>query len=315
MNYFPKRQLTSAFVVGMALWLIAGTGCESVDDEQVSDDFAYDLDGYSAKGNVSSSSILSRAREWVEAKVPYCGGVNGGRDYICGGTCNRTGAADRPEWNPYRSDCSGFVSWAWGLKAPGLLTTTLGSVSTAIRVDDLQPGDALNSDNHVVLFVSWATKGKVARIMQEGSCGRVAEEKTVEIVENTSSRVRLRYFSGWYTPLRYKEKQDYSQIHVQINGNDMEFPGYVVGKHTYLQWGVLNTLDIENTCGNGKCNFAGKDVQGEIINGHTYLPWYSIADEDHVLDARKISDGWNFVWISNSNGGGGGCPGCHDMPY
>src|SRR5262245_11933861 len=62
---------------------------------------------------------LVRARTWVDAQVPYCGGPNGGKDVICGGTCVRSGDSKNTEWDPYRSDCSGFLSWAWGLEAPG----------------------------------------------------------------------------------------------------------------------------------------------------------------------------------------------------
>ena len=47
---------------------------------------------------------------------------------------------------PGSSDCSGFVSWSWGLAAPGETTRTLApyetTVSTLITVDDLAVGDA-----------------------------------------------------------------------------------------------------------------------------------------------------------------------------
>jgi len=69
----------------------------------------------------------------------------------------------------YREDCSGFVSMAWVLPAPGLTTYTLPTVSHPINKDDLQPGDILlnqwggwpvgkygSPDAHVVIFDSWA---------------------------------------------------------------------------------------------------------------------------------------------------------------
>ncbi|MBS2019106.1 MAG: hypothetical protein JST00_39930 [Deltaproteobacteria bacterium] len=125
---------------------------------------------------------LARARQWIAAEMPYCGGPNGGKDLICGGTCTRSGAAKSAEWDKYRSDCSGFVSWSWGLAAPGQTTRSLApydtAVSVVIPVDDLAPGDALNGAGHVMLFGGWSDEaaGK-AVILQESRCGTVASEK------------------------------------------------------------------------------------------------------------------------------------------
>src|SRR4051794_21601070 len=57
-----------------------------------------------------SERTLARARTWIDVGMPYCGGPNGGKDVICGGTCTRSGSAKSAEWDKYRSDCSGFVS-------------------------------------------------------------------------------------------------------------------------------------------------------------------------------------------------------------
>lgn len=124
---------------------------------------------------------VSRARLWVRAKMPYCGGPNGGRDVICGGTCKRGGTAENKEWDDFRSDCSGFVSWAWNLDAPGRTTSSLAPYdseeSDLIDVDELEPGDALNSGHHVMLFAGWTDKAKLkATILQETECGTVASE-------------------------------------------------------------------------------------------------------------------------------------------
>ncbi len=91
---------------------------------------------------ITGSSIVAQAQSWVNAGVPY----NQGGTY-----------------NGYREDCSGFVSMAWGLGTPGLVTSTLPSVSHQINKDDLQPGDVLlNADGggnadyaHVIIFASW----------------------------------------------------------------------------------------------------------------------------------------------------------------
>lgn len=139
---------------------------------------------------------LARAREWIAAKMPYCGGPNGGKDLICGGTCVREGPARKPEWDDYRSDCSGFVSWSWGLPPPGETTSTLApydtDISEVIQVAELAPGDALNGKGHVMLFGGWTDKaaGK-ALILQESRCGQVAHEKvsTFEVIDATTLEI------------------------------------------------------------------------------------------------------------------------------
>ncbi len=125
---------------------------------------------------------LARGRLWIAAQMPYCGGPNGGKDLICGGTCTRSGTAKSADWDKYRSDCSGFVSWSWGLPAPGETTRTLApydtSVSVVIPVADLAPGDALNGAGHIMLFGGWSDeKAGKAIILQESRCGTFASEK------------------------------------------------------------------------------------------------------------------------------------------
>ena len=143
-----------------------------------------------------AETTLARARQWIAAEMPYCGGPNGGKDLICGGTCERTGASKNDAWDDYRSDCSGFVSWSWALPAPGRTTSTLApydtTASVLIKVDDLQPGDALNSGHHVMLFGGWTDeKAGKATILQESRCDTVASEKvaTFTRVDDTTLRI------------------------------------------------------------------------------------------------------------------------------
>ena len=151
---------------------------------------------------------LTRAHQWIDADMPYCGGPNGGDDVICGGTCTRTGTAKSAEWDKYRSDCSGFISWSWGLAAPGETTRTLApydtTVSTLITIEELQPGDALNGNGHVMLFGGWADKaaGK-ATILQESRCGTTAAEKisVFKVVDATTLQISD---GRKFRPIRYK---------------------------------------------------------------------------------------------------------------
>jgi len=86
------------------------------------------------------ANIIARAKVWVDNKVPY----NQGATY-----------------QGYREDCSGFVSMAWALSKPGLVTQTLGSVSTKITKDQLMEGDILlYAAEHVVLFGGWTNTAK-----------------------------------------------------------------------------------------------------------------------------------------------------------
>lgn len=151
---------------------------------------------------------LARARLWIEASMPYCGGPNGGKDVICGGTCTRSGESKKPEWDKYRSDCSGFVSWAWELPAPGRTTSTLApyddEVSAVIDVKDLAVGDALNAKGHTMLWGGWVDEaaGK-ALILQESRCGQVAHEKvsTFSKVDATTLKISD---GRTFRPIRYK---------------------------------------------------------------------------------------------------------------
>lgn len=142
---------------------------------------------------ITRSEIVARAQEWVDAKLLYCVSTQGAYDATCKYTCNRQ---DNPAWNGYFSDCSGLITWAWGLsEAERLYTGSIapygGNKSFVIDAHDLQPGDALNdrSDpdgdgklhHHVMLFGGWKLPGKVAIILQESGCGKVANRTEMNV--------------------------------------------------------------------------------------------------------------------------------------
>lgn len=82
--------------------------------------------------------------------------------------------------NGYRVDCSGLVSCAWGLPGPGLDTHGLmaSSVSKHIGKGDLQPGDAMISGEHTILFAGWADAAhtRYIGIEDSGDAGMVSRE-------------------------------------------------------------------------------------------------------------------------------------------
>ena len=147
-------------------------------DDTGSDDGANT--GSSTDRSLVQNGPVALAEQWVSVQMPYCQAANGQAEHDAAcrrlrgtSTCNRTGAANKASWNSYRSDCSGFVSYAWGLRAPGL--TTRGFVPGAakyIPMQDLQPGDALiRPGSHVVLFKKWVNKDKgTAVVVAEPGC-------------------------------------------------------------------------------------------------------------------------------------------------
>jgi hypothetical protein len=70
----------------------------------------------------------------------------------------KVGYSQSATTNGYRDDSTGAVSAAWGLPKPGVDTTqlTASTVAHKITKDELQPGDALVSNDHAVVFGGWA---------------------------------------------------------------------------------------------------------------------------------------------------------------
>jgi hypothetical protein len=174
-------------------------GCAPSDAEDVGDVEKSSQEGAALSGDDS----VSRAMEWVNVAMPYCGAPNHRYDsYLCGITCDRYGAADNPAWNDYRSDCSGLVSWAWGLSAPGEVTGGLDSMTRAIPTSSLVPGDILITDGHVVLFAGWTNmSGGEATIIHEGDCNQVA--KTVPVTITVGDNSSFYMWGTTYTAKRW----------------------------------------------------------------------------------------------------------------
>lgn len=61
----------------------------------------------------------------------------------------------------YRQDCSGFVSYAWGLNKPGPVTSQFVQYAVRVPFTSLARGDAVNNegigeDGHMILFWQWS---------------------------------------------------------------------------------------------------------------------------------------------------------------
>jgi MYXO-CTERM domain-containing protein len=200
------RMLTRVLFVCSAFALVVG--CSSNDTAGVPSEPVA-----SSSSAITTTDVLSRAEQWVNAKLLYCQSPNHAHDYdtACSSTCTRE---DNADWDPYRSDCSGFVSWSWGLPAPGRVTGQFApadtTVSHAIQGTDLQPGDALNYPaDHIILFVKWITQNTEAQFYEEPGCSAnppYAHSFTSNVTINGES-VHVDYEGMTFTAIRYNDIQ------------------------------------------------------------------------------------------------------------
>jgi uncharacterized membrane protein YgcG len=166
--------------------------------------------GSTAQG-LSTADAIARAEQWVAAKLLYCQSANGkpDGDTACASVCERE---SNSEWDPYRSDCSGFVSWAWDLPAPGRVTSEFApyetDITTVIQASDLRAGDAANrnSGGHIVLFEKWTTPGSEAMFMEEPGCDSstpYAHEFTSAVTLD-GANITIAYEGDTFTAIRYE---------------------------------------------------------------------------------------------------------------
>jgi MYXO-CTERM domain-containing protein len=159
---------------------------------------------------VTRQEAVDRAQLWVDAQLPYCQCPNHG--YDAHGQCNRV---DNPDWDPYRTDCSGLVSWAWALPAPGRVTWTLWDVATVIDAGDLKPGDAINSNDHVMLFAGWTVYPTVANLIDEHNWGTDARRMDFNVSIGGSTITRDDWPANPFTAIRYNSIQESCAAHCE----------------------------------------------------------------------------------------------------
>jgi hypothetical protein len=132
---------------------------------------------------MTRSQALTRAQSWLNVGIPYS------QD-----RCYHNAYGD------YRTDCSGFVSMAWGVGGLGSdqWTGNFGDISHSIARADLRPGDALlrytgdPDENHVALFVRWADAAHTQPVVMEQTGSR-------DTIQDTWSQST----ASLYTPVRY----------------------------------------------------------------------------------------------------------------
>ncbi|MBS2029191.1 MAG: hypothetical protein JST54_14915 [Deltaproteobacteria bacterium] len=158
---------------------------------------------------VTGPEAVQRAQDWVNAQMPYCQVPYGGCDsHVCCGAGYRP---ENPDWDPYRSDCSGMVSYCWDIGGPGRVTTQFApfvtDISYVIDATELQPGDALNSDEHIMLFAGWADYLNVAVLIDESDWGYPAQQRNLTVYVSGSTVTRADWPSNPFQAIRYANIQ------------------------------------------------------------------------------------------------------------
>ena len=114
----------------------------------------------------------------------------------------------------YVTDCSSYVSWAWGISRTTTyfipdVATSMGAVTVNRATYTLQPGDALNSDSHVVLVTD----------LKYDESGAITQ---IEITEQTPPQMKRTY----HTPSSLYNKYSGFTIY-RYYGDVPEAPAYV----------------------------------------------------------------------------------------
>ena len=142
---------------------------------------------------VSGADVILRARGWMRARpaVPY----SQLHRFLNPSDFYGDNAGDDPA-NGWREDCSGFVSYAWGLPGPGYVTSTMLGITRVISWSALQPGDALLIPGHVALFARWDDAAHSTYTLWEE-----ADSQSGTVARSGISRTDS-YWST-YAPVRY----------------------------------------------------------------------------------------------------------------
>jgi hypothetical protein len=159
-----------------------------------------------ASPNLTAACSRSYRSDWKPGQhvsgIPYTwGGMDGPDDFdlklakgLAAGAHSRYGVLSCATG----IDCSGFVSYCWGIRHSGhaYSTSNLREIAGKPRYNwftDMQPGDALNKPGtHVVLFTGYNVDGSINICEASGTAARVICHQT------TWSRLK------GYIPLQYK---------------------------------------------------------------------------------------------------------------
>ncbi|MER6361994.1 hypothetical protein ABT238_14080, partial [Kitasatospora sp. NPDC001527] len=247
--------------------------------------------GPSAPGQpITQQQMMARAHDWIANAVPYSQTL-AWKDNAVGG--------------PYRADCSGFVSMAWGLKE-SLVTWTLPDVSNVIAgnisgATNLQTGDALDyTADHVVLFHSWINKSAgTFSYDAEHSPGQVADERQGSIYSSTLESHPISNYKG----LRYKNL-------VQTPASAPSSPVSMDANATHVAFVDTNNNVANDWVANGYWN--GPSGIGGTARADSPVVLNANADHAFYIDTNgNVVNDWvnNGAWNGPSAIGGQARPG------
>ncbi|MDJ0379667.1 peptidoglycan-binding protein [Streptomyces sp. G-G2] len=136
-----------------------------------------------ARRQIGRTTIINRAKLWLDAKVPYSMSL-----YWTDG---------------YRQDCSGYVSMAWNL-GTNEWTGSLDTFATRITKDELLPGDMLlfhnpadpNQGSHVTLFGGWVDETRTHYIAYEQTRPTTRKQATPYGYWNNATKYLPYRFNG-----------------------------------------------------------------------------------------------------------------------
>lgn len=205
-RFFGRLALaTLALTISMS-----GAACSSAPSSSTEEDVAV------SSAAITTTDVMARAEQWVAVKLKYCQAPNGGRDYdaACSTYCSRQTNA---QWDPYRSDGSGFVSWAWQLPSQGRVTRTFApfvvDITHVILAKDLAEGDAVNNNHRMMLFKAWTVPGKTATFLEEPGCSSAtpyAHELTSDVTLD-GNEITVAWNNDTFTAIRYDKIQPADQ--------------------------------------------------------------------------------------------------------
>lgn len=252
------------------------------------------------------NQIVARAKTWVDNKVPYNQGAY------------RDG---------YRTDCSGFASYAWQVKKSNGQPDNPDGIRLAndygvnISFSSLQPGDIINNmrqgnSGHVVIFVRWITTGSKFEAYEENAYYGKAVDTTLTLESLKTGGITIKeyepYAPGPYYAYRYKNIPGFANV---VNGLSLSSYSPRVGEYITASFTIRNdggqtiyiaqlTAGARGPGANGK-GWGAPVVDFPTIKNITLQPgqtyFYSQSRSfsntgDYFAEPVKDQNGWGGIY-------------------
>jgi hypothetical protein len=152
----------------------------------------------------------------------------------------------------YRTDCSGFASYAWQVKnSKGQLDNPDGirlanDYGVNVSFNALQPGDIINNmrpgnSGHVVIFVRWVTTGTKFEAYEENAYYGKAVNTTLTLESLKTGGTTIKeyepYAPGPYYAYRYKNIPGFASV---VNGLSLSSSSPKVNEYITASFTIRN---------------------------------------------------------------------------